>query len=243
MTPLGITLVPYATRVLSGIDDLEREAARRVRGHVELYIGLRSVPPELTRALIDDVVRGAEPTADVRLSPLDSFAQMDQIISGRLSLGLVNRRSEDQRLSYLPVLSEAPGMAIPDQPSFARLSEVTPKDVEGLRLLTQPGSDPLSAQIAEYRRAFLEILPVDTEIVGGISAIIAQGGACCFTLANPSAPWHKYLLADGVIIRPLQATYQHPTTYLCWRSDRNVDDDLGPIVTLARERFTAPLAL
>jgi DNA-binding transcriptional LysR family regulator len=243
LTQLGFSLLPYATRILDELDAMEREAARRVRGHVELNVGMRSVPAELTSALVDDVIKHAEPTADVRLTPLDSFAQMDYIISGRLSLGLVNRRSEDPRLDYLPVLTETAGMALPDEPRFSDLDEVTPDDVVGLQLLTQPGSDPRAPQLAEFRNAFRAILPVDSDIIGGISAIIAQGGSCCFTLANPTAPWHKYLIDDGVIIRPLQSSYGHSTTYLCWRVDRCDETDLGGIIERARERFAVPLAL
>jgi DNA-binding transcriptional LysR family regulator len=243
LTPLGLSLLPYANKVLENVAELEREASRRVRGHVELYMGIRSVPPELTRALVDDVIKRAEPTAEVRLSPLDSFAQMDQILKGKLSLGLLNRRSDDHRLEYLPVLTEAAGMALPDEPRFAQLAEVTPDDVAGMRLLEQPGSDPRSPQIEEFRKVFREIMPVDTDIVGGISAMIAEGGACCLTLANPSAPWHHYLLGDGVVIRPLETRYEHPTTYLCWRTDRDNDDDLGAILKLARQRFASPLDL
>jgi DNA-binding transcriptional LysR family regulator len=243
LTQLGFSLIPYATRILDELDDMEREAARRVRGHVELNVGMRSLPAELTSMLVGEVIRAVEPGADVRLTPLDSFAQMDQIITGRLSLALVNRRSEDQRLDYLPVLTEAAGMALPDEPRFSELNEVTPEDVVGLQLLTQPGADPRAPQLAEFRNAFRAIVPVDSDIIGGISTMIAQGGSCCFTIANPTAPWHKYLNADGVIIRPLQASYERATTYLCWRADRNNDDDLGPIIGKARERFAIPLAL
>jgi DNA-binding transcriptional LysR family regulator len=243
LTQLGFSLLPYATRILNELEAMEREAARRVRGHVALNVGMRSVPTELTSALVDDVIKYVEPTAEVRLTPLDSFAQMDQIISGRLSLGLVNRRSEDQRLDYLPVLKETAGMALPDERRFSDLDEVTPDDVVGLQLLTQPGSDPRAPQLAEFRNAFRSIVPVDSDIIGGISAMIAQGGCCCFTLANPTAPWHKYLIDDGVIIRPLQSSYEHATTYLCWRVDRCNEDDLGEIIANARERFEIPLAL
>jgi DNA-binding transcriptional LysR family regulator len=242
LTPFGLSLVPQATRVLEDVDELEREAAHRLRGHVQLTIGIRSVPAELTRTLVE-VVALADPTADVRLTPLDSFAQMDQVISGKLSLGLVNRRSDDQRLDFFPVLTEAAGMALPDEPRFSALTEVSPEDVVGLRLLTQPGADPRAPQLAEYRKAFREVVAVDSDIIGGISAMIAQGGACCLTIANPSAPWHRYLATDGVIIRPLQATYEHAITFLCWRVDRDNDDDLGRILKLARQRFEAPLAL
>ena len=31
------------------------------------------------------------------------------------------------------------------------------------------------------------------------------------------------------------------TTYLAWRTDRATPDDLGPIIQMARERFTVPL--
>jgi DNA-binding transcriptional LysR family regulator len=243
LTQLGYSLLPYATRILDGLGDLQRGAARRVRGHVELDVGMRSVPSELTALLVDDVIKAVEPNADVRLNPLDSFAQMDQIIGGRLSLGLVNRRSEDRRLDYLPVLTEAAGIALPDEPRFARLEVVTPGDVVGLQLLTQPGATPHAPQLAEFRNAFRAIVPVDSDIIGGISAMIAQGGSCCFTIANPTAPWHKYLDEDGVIIRPLEATYEPATTYLCWRIDRNNEDDLGPILSRAHEEFASPLAL
>jgi DNA-binding transcriptional LysR family regulator len=243
LTQLAFALIPYATRILDELDDMEREAARRVRGHVELNVGMRSVPAELTGALVGDVIRSVEPAADVRLAPLDSFAQMDQIITGRLSLGLVNRRSEDQRLDYLPVLTEAAGLALPDELRYSDLDEVTPEDVVGLQLLTQPGADPRAPQLAEFRNAFRAIVPVDSDIIGGISAMIAQGGSCCFTIANPTAPWHRYLNTDGVIIRPLQASYERAITYLCWRADRNDEDDLGPILSRARERFASPLNL
>lgn len=243
LTPLGFSLIPHATRVLDDLEELERESARRIRGHVELNVGMRSVPPELTHAFIDDVIRVAEPSADVRLTPLDSFVQMDQIISGRLSFGLVNRRIDDHRLEYFPVLTERAGMALPDEPQFAALTEVTPDDVVGLRLIAQPGADPQAPQLSEYRRAFREVVAVDSTIIGGISAMIAQGGSCCLTIANPTAPWHKYLVGDGVVIRPLQSNYEHSTTYLCWRVDRNTREDLGPLIELARNRFDSPIGL
>lgn len=134
-------------------------------------------------------------------------------------------------------------MALPNEPRFTQLIEVTPEDVSGLRLLSQPGSDPRAPQLADYRRAFREIVAVDPGIIGGISAMIAQGGACCLTLANPSAPWQKYLADDNVIIRPLPAQYGHAITYLCWRVDRDTEDDLGLIIKLARTQFGPPLAL
>ena len=52
----------------------------------------------------------------IRLEPLDSFPQMDQILNGRLALGILNRLVDDSRLDYLPVLLERVGIALPDRP-------------------------------------------------------------------------------------------------------------------------------
>jgi DNA-binding transcriptional LysR family regulator len=243
LTPLGHSLVPHATRVLEEVDALARDMKRRVQGHVELDVGVRSLPPELIRSLIHDVIQNVEPNADVRLRPLDSFVQMEQIISGQLALGLINRRSEDRRLDYLPVLQESPGIALPDQPRYAALTEVEPQDLAGLRLLIQAGADPRDPGLAPIISAVRQVESVNSDIVGGISVIIAEGDACCLTLANPTAPWHKYLAGDGVIVRPLKGVWERATTYLCWRTDRDQDDDLGPILRRARDRYRAPLEL
>lgn len=243
LTPLGQALIPHATKVLEDTDDLTRDMKRRVQGYVELYVGMRSVPPELTRSLIHQVIRAVEPTAEVRLQPLDSFIQLDQIVHGKLSLGLVNRRSEDKRIQYLPVLREASGIALPDEPRFAELTEIQATDLTGLRLLIQPGADLNAPQLEPFLKAAAEVVPVNSDIVGGISTIIGQGGACCLTIANPSAPWHRYLAGEGVIVRPIKSGWEPATTYLCWRSDRDNEHDLGPIIDLARTIYRSPLEL
>ena len=55
------------------------------------------------------------------------------------------------------------------------------------------------------------------------------------TVANPDAPW-RYLLGDGVVIRPLPVEFPRGETYLAWRVDRDRADDLAPILRVARER-------
>lgn len=242
VTPLGHALVPHAARILHDMDELDRDMRRRVRGHVELHVGMRSVPPELTTALTT-VIRSVEPESDIRLQPLDSLAQLEQIVSGKLSLGLVNRRLHDARLAYVPVLREAPGIALPDEPRFAALTQVRPVDLAGLRLLIQPGADPTAPALEPIVTSVSEVVPVSSDIIGGLSAIISQGGSCCLTLANPSAPWHKYLAGERVIVRPLSWDSEPAITYLCWRVDRDRPDDLGPVLVAATERFATPLDL
>ncbi|WP_243794968.1 hypothetical protein [Saccharopolyspora gloriosae] len=123
------------------------------------------------------------------------------------------------------------------------LPEVAAGDLSGLRLLIQPGSDPDNPDLEEFKKAALDIQPVESHIIGGPSSILVDGDYCCFTLANPTVPWHKYLACNGVIIRPLTIEKSKVTTYLCWRVDRRNPDDLGPVIDLVRECFHVPLDL
>ncbi|UFS58792.1 LysR family transcriptional regulator [Subtercola endophyticus] len=240
LTPLGIALVPYAEKTLADLDALRREMTRRLQGHREFDVGLRSLPLELTNAFIADVVKAVEPEAVVRLHPLESYAQMERILNGRLAFGLVNRRVDDRRLEYWELLRETPAIALPDIPRFSELTEVTPHDLVGIRLLMQPGAGSFSPETQLFADAAAELVPVEAEIVGGLSAMISAGDSCCLTLANPSSPWHKYLSGDGVVIRPLAGVPAKASTYLTWRTDRDVEADLTPVIEAAREYFAEP---
>ncbi|MGW1785074.1 LysR family transcriptional regulator [Streptomyces sp. NPDC002143] len=241
LTALGASLIPYAERAVSDFDLLKREMRRRVKGHQEIQIGMRSVPSELLKTLIDEVVKEIAPDAEVRVHPMDSHAQVDALVARRLTLGLINRRVDDRRIDYLPVMRERAAMALPNQPRYADLTVVRPQDVSELRLLLQPGYAASPDQDDDYLRAAAEVQRLDYEIVGGVAALITTGDSCCFTVANPNAPWHRYLLGDGVVIRPLPDSYPVGSTYLAWRVDRNRDDDLGPIIDRARTVFPLPL--
>src|ERR1700712_779699 len=82
LTPLGISLIPYAERAVADLDVLTREMRRKVSGQPDIHIGMRSLPSQLLRAFIDGVVRDAEPNADVRVHPMDSFEQIDRLLAG-----------------------------------------------------------------------------------------------------------------------------------------------------------------
>jgi DNA-binding transcriptional LysR family regulator len=240
LTALGEALIPHAEKTLGDVDRLKRDMHRRVLGHPEFRVGMRSVPTELVDAVID-VIRRWRPDAMIRLDALDSFPQLDQVLDGRLTLGLVNRRVDDGRLDYFPVLLERPGIALPNRPEYCALTEVLPEHLAGLRLLVQQGVEPFGPQLREYRDAAADVVHVTNDIIGGLHMLVARDGSCCLTVVNPSSPWHRYLAGDGVIIRPLSAALPRATTYIAWRIDRDVDDDLGPVLTAVRSRFASPL--
>lgn len=243
LTPLGEALIPHAERTLADVERLRREMRHRVLGHPELRIGIRSVPAELIAALVDDVVRRVEPDAVIRLDPQDALPQIDQLLSGRLALGILHRLVDDSRIDYFPVLLERVGIALPDRPEYVDLTEVRPEHLAGLRLLVQQGVEPSGPHLIEYRDAAAEVVHVTTDIIGGLPTLVARGDSCCLTMVNPHAPWHRLLAGDGVIIRPVSANFPKGTTYLAWRVDRDVPDDLGPILSAARTRFAIPLDL
>ena len=198
LTALGEALIPHAERTIADVERLKREMHHRVLGHPELWIGIRSVPAELIAALVDDVILRVEPDAVVRLDPQDSLPQIDHLLNGRLALGVLNRLVDDSRLDYVPVLLEHVGIALPDRPEYASLTEVRPEHLVGLRLLVQQGVEPSGAHLAEYRDAATDVVHVTTDIIGGLPTLVARGDSCCLTMVNPQAPWHRLLAGDGV---------------------------------------------
>lgn len=243
LTPLGEALIPHARRVLADVEALTRDMDRRVRESAQVHLGMRSLPRQLIRAVVEDVVKAVDPSAVVHLEPMDSVAQIERLLDGRLTFGLVNRRLDTRRIAYLGVLTETLAMALPDRPEYATLPEVRPSDIAGLRLLLQPGATPLDAPLAEYADAAREVVTLSSEIIGAIATMVASGDSCCLTLANPAAPWHRYLADEGVVIRPLAIQVQGPTTFLAWRMDRDTQDDLGPYLQAAHARFSREIQL
>jgi hypothetical protein len=73
-----------------------------------------------------EVIAEAAPAAQVRLQPMESIAQLDEILRGRMALGLVVRRVHERRLEYLEVMREASAFALPDREPFRALTAVSP---------------------------------------------------------------------------------------------------------------------
>jgi DNA-binding transcriptional LysR family regulator len=153
----------------------------------------------------------------------------------------VSRRVHERRLEYHEVMQEASAVAFPDREPFRALTEVSPQDLSGLRLLVTKGGELFGSEAQPYLDAVAEVVTADNSLPGALATLIATSDSCCFTLANPEAPWHRDLAGAGVVIRPLPAAMPRGTTYLAWRTDRATPEDLGPIISQARERFAVPL--
>jgi DNA-binding transcriptional LysR family regulator len=241
LTPLGAGLVTRTRKLLDEVDDITRSARRQASGHQDILLGTRSVPATLIRMITTEVIAEAAPAALVRVQPMESVAQLDEILRGRMALGLVTRRVHERRLEYLEIMQETSAVALPDRQPFRTLTAVSPEDLTGLRLLMTKGAEVFGSDAQPYLDAVADVVTADNSITGALATIIATSDSCCFTLANPEAPWHRDLAGAGVVIRPVPASMPRATTYLAWRTDRATPDDLGPIIQVARERFAVPL--
>lgn len=243
LTPLGLTLIPYAERVAESIAAVERELAEGKFGAHVLHVGFRSIPIRVLRVLLDDVIGRASPDSVTRVHPMESPAQIEQVGSGRLSFGLTTSRNSEERFGYLEVMRERLALALPDEPRFAAIDEVRPADVAGLRFLLQPGMSVAVPTLRAYLEHADQIEHVHYEIVGGLANLIALGGACCCSAADPEIPWYQYMNMEGVVIKPFPDDVEMTSTYLVWRLDRDNGHDLGPIISAARSRFRRPIII
>jgi DNA-binding transcriptional LysR family regulator len=243
LTELGASLLPRAERILADLSTTLEAMRNEASGAPHLTVGIRSISATVLRSFLDDVVRAASPLARITLQPLESEAQIEELLRGRLSLGLVLRNAlapSDPRLRFWPISSERTAIALPDRMPFLDLDEVRPEDLAELIYLAPPGFEPQSPQIARYRDACRDVLPIDSTVIGAVAALIATGDYCCLVPADPSAPWHRDLTGEGIVIRALPATVPPSTTYLVWRAERDTPTDLGRVIDAARRRFALP---
>lgn len=152
---------PRARKLLEEVDDITRSARRQASGHQDILLGTRSVPATLIRIITAEVIAEAAPGAQVRLQPMESVAQLDEILRGRMTLGLVTRRVHERRLEYLEVMQEASAVALPDREPFRALTVVCPQDLAGLSLLVTRGAELSGGVSQPYLDAVAEVVTAD----------------------------------------------------------------------------------
>ncbi|MFJ5265629.1 LysR family transcriptional regulator [Streptomyces sp. NPDC088387] len=241
LTPLGMALVPRAERAVGEMDSLTRDMYKRARGRADVNLGFRSVPHDILR-LVTAAVKGDKAgDVDVQLRPLVSETQIRAVLANELDVGIVQQRVHHRSLQYLPILIETMGMALPDQGRYTPLVSASIETLADLTLLL-PATTGIAAspELEQYGSAARAVFAVDFDIVGGFAALIAGGGHCCFAPLDPGAPWHQYVAAPGVVIKPL-APRTTVTTFLVWRSSRDNAEDLGHVLHRLRAAFPEPV--
>lgn len=239
LTVLGMALVPRAERAIAEVDSLAREMHKRARGRADVTLAFRSVPHDVLRQ-VATAASGDDAEVDVRLRPLISHTQVGALLAGDIDLGIVHAPVDHRSLSYLPILVETMGVALPAEERYTQLTAASVETLADLTLLLPAATDISNAAMERYGAAARDVLAVEFDIVGGFAALIAGGGHCCFVPVDPAAPWHQYVVVPGVVVKPL-APRTATMTFLAWRSSRDNDGDLGQVLHRIRAAFPEPV--
>ncbi len=140
LTDAGRRLLPDAIAALAAIHRVDETVrALRDEGHGLLRIG---VPANLPPALLPTVLRALEddhPHARVSPSSMPSVRQVDALRRGDLDLGLVRELPDEPGVwDCRLVLREPLGVIAATGHPLAALTEVTARDLDGLRLYLWP---------------------------------------------------------------------------------------------------------
>lgn len=245
LTPAGEALIPHAQEILASMSAATRAVRAASGEQVTLSLGVRVLSPAFQREIeqVLGAVRGASRVVAV---PLESSVQVRQVLSGQLDIGIVLADSLPPALAARPLLRETMAIAMPDTPAYRMLPMVRPRHLAALRIIAIGSSQDVPTDVgrtlgAEYRKESLGSVPGLDIIPGGIRSMIASGGYCAFVSADPTSPWSATILGEGVILRPLPASFSKPVTAAVWRRSRAASDDLGGFIDALRRQFPVPV--
>jgi len=238
LTPEGQKLLEIARRI-SGLSNEMHALARELnRKTPVLNIGLRSTHPRLRGALLQHI-RTARPDASVSVHPMVPDQQLIALANGTIDFATVRLpvSASHADISFLPVLSEELGFAVPDRPPFSERRKLTLNDVTGLKLIAHyaphhPMLDPL---LKEGGRPVV----VDPNVAGGAAALISQGDHFTMLPLDPESPARRAIDEPGVLFRPIAGRAVTFTTILAWRTDRG-EQELADVLAVLKSAFSRP---
>ncbi|MCW2604979.1 MAG: hypothetical protein JWN61_3114 [Pseudonocardiales bacterium] len=247
LTGAGAALIPHAQEILASMSAATR-AVRSASGEpVALALGVRVLSPAFQRE-IEQVLATARPASRIHAVPLESSVQVRQILSGELDIGILLVDALPAALGSRPLMRETMGIAMPDTPANRALPLVRPRHLAQLRMIAIGSSQDVPTVAVrsiggDYHRESLGSVPGLDIIPGGIRSMIASGGYCAFVSADPASPWNAAILGEGVVLRPLPASFPKPVTAAVWRRSRTAPDDMGEFIGALRRAFPAPVEL
>lgn len=241
LTAAGQEVLPLAVEALSHFNRLRRGTDRLTRRNRALRVGLRAVPFSF-RPLLVDVLRPSEADPDIHLEPMESSVQRHRLLTGMLDLAVAVHMSGDPRYQSWPVLQERFVIALPDEQRFRELEVILPEHLDGLRVVSlsnAPASPTAmtSSPLESYHRASAGVVAGIDLIPGGINTLIANGTHCSFIFASDDSPWHRSVVGEGVIVRPLSPDVPPVFTDVFWLAERASQEDLGPVIRRIIEAF------
>jgi DNA-binding transcriptional LysR family regulator len=241
LTAAGEALLPRARAIVAEFDLVE--TMFRTAKTPPVRVGMRSLPAEFRKSLVEHTIRPAIGRSSLSLRPLDSIDQVELLRSRDLELGLLwTRLDDDGELDQLPVIEERFLIALPDTPKYHRLDRIRPTDLLGLRLATN--IDPWA--FPDVLHPYLEMLPlvdrVNAAVEDGLLMLLSDGAHCSFVPATWRDHSH-FASPDGerILLRALEDPQPTIVTYLTWRRDRRDEPTIRRALDLARRQFPQPL--
>lgn len=126
LTEVGQTLYEYAQRIL----DLHEETRRAITGHAtkvggQLLLAASSIPGEHLLPSLLSVFGQKHPHIQVRVAISDSVAVMEQVERGKVSVGLVGRKTDSPNLDFRYLTSDRMVLVVPPGHSLSGRKRVS----------------------------------------------------------------------------------------------------------------------
>ena len=218
-TSAGLRLLKLANEILPLMRSAERDLVRLVGGNagrlhmaIECHSCFQWLMPTI------DKFRDEWPEVELDLASGFSFAPLPALARGDLDLVVTSDPVDINGLSYIPLFTYEPLLAVANQHPLAQKSFVEPQDLADQTLITYPvDRDRLDIFTQFLDGADIEPLAIRTsELTVMMMQLVASGrGVCCL----PNWALHEYSSKGYVTAIKLGSKGLTSTLYAAVRSD------------------------
>lgn len=244
LTPAGAALLPLARNILDQVNSIPwrlREAARPGRSTV--LLGMPTAVHPRLRARIDTLAERVDERFDLQRWPCNAQVMVDDVLQGKLAVGLARLPVSDPALDQQLVMSERLGAVVPAN-RFAGRDSLALADLADLSFVVMPQGfraayyDQIDSELSA--RGVKKRVQLTAAGYSGAAEVVANGSSFFFSMLDKESPAHSYQFAN-VSVLPVTDFHPHLETALVWRHDRETEGDLGEFVEAVREVFPEPL--
>jgi DNA-binding transcriptional LysR family regulator len=205
-----------------------RRIARGEAGSVSMGFVAGAIYDYLPRLVT--TMRARLASIDLILKELNSFEQIEALVSHRLDLGLVRPPFEPRALDSQQVVSEPFVLALPRDHDLAQHSQLTLKMLDRRPFIMYSPSDwqPFYELLAGAFRS-ARVQPAYVQLIGSTHTILALVNTGMGIALVPASAQNLHF--DNVVFRPIRISASvRAELFLVWRRDND-----NPAVRLARE--------
>jgi DNA-binding transcriptional LysR family regulator len=223
LSEAGADLLPAVRELLSKLDELQWQAARREEPLEEpVHVGLGCGTHPAERAALIAAVRAAYGVR-VLVDVGTTYPLLDRLHSGELLCATLHRPFPTDGVGIACLSSEEMGIVLAADHPLAQRAQLTVSDLRALRYVTHRRF-PEWEEILETI-GITEIVDVGSDFVTDSAALVATNtdyfGLSVF---NPDSPMHRPYDDPGVVMRPCVDLGLEMPTDLVWLEARASSD-------------------